>query len=289
MTVKKRPSPILGAASAMIGEASGELVMSRDSRFHHSIELQVDHIAPDPEQPRKLFSEEELDGLAASMAEQGQLQPILVRRNPTDRGHWVVVAGERRWRAAQRLGWGVILAIEHTGDPEVLALIENLQRVDLTPVEEARGLKRLIDGKGWSQNQAAEALGKTKGEISATLRILSLPEDILDGVLTSELGLSRNVLVELSRVDEPAVRERLIQSARSGTLSIRTIRAAKAQDAVPEVLEGKPSTGITAPGVNLASVERLVSNLRSLRPTALKDKDRERLRALRAAIDALLG
>ncbi|TWB36547.1 ParB/RepB/Spo0J family partition protein [Nitrospirillum pindoramense] len=289
MTVKKRPSPILGAASAMIGEASGELVMSRDSRFHHSIELPVDHIAPDPEQPRKLFSEEELDGLAASMAEQGQLQPILVRRNPDDRGHWIVVAGERRWRAAQRLGWGVILAIEHTGDPEVLALIENLQRVDLTPVEEARGLKRLIDGKGWSQNQAAEALGKTKGEISATLRILSLPDDILEGVLTSELGLSRNVLVELSRVDEPAVRERLIQSARSGTLSIRTIRAAKAQDAVPEVLEGKPSTGITAPGVNLASVERLVSNLRSLRPAALKDKDRERLRALRAAIDALLG
>ncbi|MEE3627702.1 ParB/RepB/Spo0J family partition protein [Nitrospirillum sp. BR 11752] len=289
MTVKKRPSPILGAASAMIGEASGELVMSRDSRFHHSIELPVDHIAPDPEQPRKLFSEEGLDGLAASMAEQGQLQPILVRRNPDDRGHWIVVAGERRWRAAQRLGWGVILAIEHTGDPEVLALIENLQRVDLTPVEEARGLKRLIDGKGWSQNQAAEALGKTKGEISATLRILSLPDDILEGVLTSELGLSRNVLVELSRVDEPAVRERLIQSARSGTLSIRTIRAAKAQDAVPEVLEGKPSTGITAPGVNLASVERLVSNLRSLRPAALKDKDRERLRALRAAIDALLG
>ncbi|MDZ5645948.1 ParB/RepB/Spo0J family partition protein [Nitrospirillum sp. BR 11828] len=289
MTVKKRPSPILGAATAMIGEASGELVMSRDSRFHHSIELPVDHIAPDPEQPRKLFSEEELDGLAASMAEQGQLQPILVRRNPNDRGHWIVVAGERRWRAAQRLGWGVILAIEHTGDPEVLALIENLQRVDLTPVEEARGLKRLIDGKGWSQNQAAEALGKTKGEISATLRILSLPDDILEGVLTSELGLSRNVLVELSRVDEPAVRERLIQSARSGTLSIRTIRAAKAQDAVPEVLEGKPSTGITAPGVNLASVERLVSNLRSLRPAALKDKDRERLRALRAAIDALLG
>ncbi|MEC4590206.1 MULTISPECIES: ParB/RepB/Spo0J family partition protein [Nitrospirillum] len=289
MTVKKRPSPILGAASAMIGEASGELVMSRDSRFHHSIELQVDHIAPDPEQPRKLFSEEELDGLAASMAEQGQLQPILVRRNPTDRGRWVVVAGERRWRAAQRLGWGVILAIEHTGDPEVLALIENLQRVDLTPVEEARGLKRLIDGKGWTQNQAAEALGKTKGEISATLRILSLPEDILEGVLTSELGLSRNVLVELSRVDEPAVRERLIQSARSGTLSIRTIRAAKAQDQAPEVVEGKPSTGITTPGVNLASVERLVSNLRALRPAALKDKDRDRLRALRAAIDALLG
>ncbi|ASG24914.1 ParB/RepB/Spo0J family partition protein [Nitrospirillum viridazoti] len=289
MTVKKRPSPILGAASAMIGEASGELVMSRDSRFHHSIELQVDHIAPDPEQPRKLFSEEELDGLAASMAEQGQLQPILVRRDPADRGRWIVVAGERRWRAAQRLGWGVILAIEHTGDPEVLALIENLQRVDLTPVEEARGLKRLIDGKGWTQNQAAEALGKTKGEISATLRILSLPDDVLEGVLTSELGLSRNVLVELSRVDEPAVRERLIQSARSGMLSIRTIRAAKAQDQAPEVTEGRPSTGITTPGVNLASVERLVSNLRSLRPAALKDRERDRLRALRAAIDALLG
>ncbi|MDE1150023.1 MAG: ParB/RepB/Spo0J family partition protein [Azospirillaceae bacterium] len=288
MTAKKRPSPILGAASALIDEAS-ESLLTRNSRFHHTIELRIDHITADPDQPRKTFSEEELAGLAASMSEQGQLQPILVRRDPIDRGQWMVVAGERRWRAAQRLGWGFILAIEHSGDPEILALIENLQRVDLTPVEEARGLKRLIEGKGWTQNQAAEALGKTKGEISATLRILSLPNDLLEGVLTSELGLARNALVELSRVDEPAVRDRLIQSARSGTLSVRSIRAAKAQEAAPAVEEGRPSSGISQPGVNLASVERLLSNLRGVRPAALRDADRDRLRALRSAIDDLLS
>lgn len=290
MSVKKRPSPILGAASAMIGEASGDLLMSRDSGFHHTMELRVDQIDADPNQPRKSFGEDELAGLAASMSEQGQLQPILVRRHPTDRGQWIVVAGERRWRAAQRLGWELILAIEHGGDPEILALIENLQRVDLTPVEEARALKRLIDGKGWSQNQAAEALGKTKGEISATLRILTLPEDILEGVLTSELGLTRNVLVELARVEDPSIRGDLIQSARGGSLSVRSIRSAKSPATTSSVIatENPSPRPLPRSGINLAAVDRLAKTLRGVSPALLRDTDRNNLQALRDVIDALL-
>ena len=168
----KRPSPILGTAAAMIDEASGTLV-TQDSRFRHTFEVPIDAVRPDPRQARKVFDDAEIRALAATMAAHGQLQPILLRKDPEARGRWVIVAGERRWRAALTLGWRFLLAIEHDGDPEVASLIENLQRVDLTPVEEARGLERLIKDKGWRQDAAAEALGRSKAEISAILRILT--------------------------------------------------------------------------------------------------------------------
>ena len=139
----------------------------------------------------------------------------------------MIVAGERRWRAAQLNSWSTILAIEHDGNPEVAGLIENLQRVDLTPVEEARGLKQLIAGNGWTQSAAAAALGKSKAEVSAVLRILSLPDALLDEVLTSELKVPKNVLVELARIEDAVVRNRLFELARTGDLTIRAIRRAE--------------------------------------------------------------
>src|SRR4051812_4499214 len=117
----------------LIEQASDALV-TRDSRFRHSFEAPIDRIRPDPDQPRKVFAEEELAGLATTMSEQGQLQPVLLRRDPEQRGGYVLVAGERRWRAARLNGWQTILAIEHEGDAEVATLLENLQRVDLSPV-----------------------------------------------------------------------------------------------------------------------------------------------------------
>jgi ParB family chromosome partitioning protein len=221
----RRPSPILGAAAAAIGEASAVLV-PRDSRFRHSFEAAVTQIVPDPDQARKRFDQEEIAKLAATMAEQGQLQPILLRRDPTGTARWMIVAGERRWRAAQANGWTSILAIEHDGDPEVASLIENLQRVDLNPVEEARGLQRLIGEKGWSQTEAARTLGKSKGAISGLLRILTLPDDLLEAVLTSELVIPKNVLIELARIEEPATRARLVALAQVGALTIRVLRDA---------------------------------------------------------------
>src|SRR3954462_10395942 len=122
----KRPSPILGAASAMIDQASERLV-TKSSRFHHSFEADVNAIEPDPAQPRKVFSDSDIASLAATMQERGQLQPILLRLNGPSRKRWIIVAGERRWRAAKLNGWPTILAIEHHGDPEIATLLENLQ------------------------------------------------------------------------------------------------------------------------------------------------------------------
>src|SRR5579859_1984791 len=135
----RRPSPLLTTASSMIADASARLVIA-GSRFRHSFEVAVTAVTPDPEQPRKTFIDADIAGLAATMAEHGQLQPILLRRDPAAADRWIIVAGERRWRAALHNGWTTLLAIESDSDPEVVTILENLQRVGLSPVEEARGL-----------------------------------------------------------------------------------------------------------------------------------------------------
>ena len=195
-----QPSPILMTSTSLIDEASGSLV-TRETRFRHSFEAPLDRIEPHPGQARSHFDPADIAALAATMAEQGQLQPILLCKNPQAKGRWFIVAGERRWRAARHNGWTTILAIEHEGNVEIASLIENLQRVDLTPVEEARGLRHLISDKGYSQNAVAAALGKSKAEVSATLRILTLPGEVLDAVLTSELRIAKNALIELARIE----------------------------------------------------------------------------------------
>jgi ParB family transcriptional regulator, chromosome partitioning protein len=274
----RRLSPILGAAAASIGEASTVLV-PRDSRFRHSFEAAVTQIVPDPDQARKWFDQEEIAKLAATMAEQGQLQPILPRRDPTRTARWMIVAGERRWRAAQANGWTSILAIEHDGDPEVVSLIENLQRIDLNPVEEARGLQRLIGEKGWSQTEAARTLGKSKGAISGLLRILTLPDDLLEAVLTSELAIPKNVLIELARIEEPATRARLVALARAGTLTVRVLRDAMAGK--NGIGDGRPSAEATdqrhSKGSDLTpKLKQLAERLRTIRLAGRMPDARER-------------
>jgi ParB family chromosome partitioning protein len=288
----KRPSPILGAAAALISETSERLVAC-SSRFRHTFEAPIDSISADPDQARKVFDEGEIKALAATMAEQGQLQPILLRRVPGDRPCWVIVAGERRWRAAVLNGWTSILAIEHDGgDAEILSLVENLQRVDLTPVEEARGLRRLIQDKGWTQNAAAEALGKSKSEVSAILRILSLPEDVLDDVLTSELQIPKNVLIELARIEDSSARDRLLRLARAGLLTVQAIRSIAAGKARGDGAKGSEvDAGRPKQGLDARMLSRLVSAIRTARTEGrpLTQPEREQLVKLQDEIEQRLS
>jgi len=267
----------------MIGAASDTLVTS-SGQFRHSFEVDLSAVSPEPDQPRRHFDAQDIAALAATMADQGQLQPILLRRDPVSRQRWIIVAGERRYRAALLLGWQAILAIAHEGDPEVTALIENLQRVDLSPVEEARGLQRLISSRGWSQDRVAAALGRSKGDVSATLGILTLPETLLDAVLTSELSLSKNLLVELARVEEPTVRAALIARASQGGLTVRGIRQARADGQGTVV-----STPLATPSERLpmAAIYRLAARLGDV--ATLEPGEREALEVLHAAIDGVFG
>ena len=141
--------------------------------------LSIGEIEPNREQPRQNFDEEALNELASSIAEHGVLQPIIVR--PTPDGGYQLVAGERRWRAARIAGLTEVPVIVKTltdSEVSVIALIENLQRENLNPMEEAEGIQKLIDEFDFTQEQAAQKLGKSRSALTNTLRLMSLPEKV---------------------------------------------------------------------------------------------------------------
>lgn len=155
-----------------------------------SVMLPIGDIEPDRGQPRTKFTEEALSELEASIREFGVLQPLLVR--PMSDGSYKIVAGERRWRAARRAELTEVpVIIKSLTDAEAaaIALIENLQREDLNPIEEAAGIKKLIEEYGYTQEEASEKLSKSRPAITNALRLLSLPKDVLkmveDGILSA--------------------------------------------------------------------------------------------------------
>jgi len=154
--------------------------------------LPLDRIRPNPFQPRKEFQPEELDELADSIRENGLLQPLLVRPSPGGRDRWELVAGERRFRAVSRLGWPQVPVIVREVDDQtllVLALVENLQREALGPLEEAEGFRVLTESFGLTQGEVAKAVGKDRSTVANTLRLLQLPPSVrkllADGALTA--------------------------------------------------------------------------------------------------------
>ena len=143
--------------------------------------LPLREIEPDPDQPRKTFDNETLSELASSIAEHGLLQPIAVRPRP--RGGYLIVAGERRWRACRMAGLNEVpVVVKDVTDEQAmeLALVENLQREDLDPVEEAAGIRELMTRCDLTQEQAAQKLGKSRSALANSLRLLNLPESVLE-------------------------------------------------------------------------------------------------------------
>ena len=143
--------------------------------------LPLREIEPDPDQPRKTFDHETLGELAASIAEHGLLQPIAVR--PHGVGRYLIVAGERRWRASRMAGLTEVpVIVKDVTDEQAmeLALVENLQREDLDPVEEAAGIRELMTRCNLTQVQAAQKLGKSRSALANSLRLLNLPENVLE-------------------------------------------------------------------------------------------------------------
>ncbi|MDX2143715.1 MAG: ParB/RepB/Spo0J family partition protein [Rhodospirillaceae bacterium] len=156
--------------------------------------LPIDLIAPSSLQPRRHFDDASLEELAVSIRDKGILQPLLVRPSVHDAGRYEIVAGERRWRAAQRAQLHNVPAIiRELSDGEVLeiALIENLQRQDLSPTEEARGYRRLMDEFSHTQEQLSDVLGKSRAHIANTLRLLSLPERVQDMIENGKLSVGQ--------------------------------------------------------------------------------------------------
>jgi ParB family chromosome partitioning protein len=150
----------------------------------------IELLHPNPNQPRKTFGEAELDELAQSIRARGVIQPLLARRIADRPNEYEIVAGERRWRAAQRAGLRELpVVVRDLDDSEVLqiAIVENVQRSDLNAVEEALAYRALIDQFGHTQDEVAEAVGKSRSHVANTLRLLGLPADVQDHVLHGRL------------------------------------------------------------------------------------------------------
>ena len=186
--------------------------------------LPLREIEPDPGQPRKTFDDETLAELSASIAEHGLLQPIAVRPKPS--GGYLIVAGERRWRASRMAGLTEVpVIVKNVTDEQAmeLALVENLQREDLDPVEEAAGIRELMTRCDLTQEQAARKLGKSRSALANSLRLLSLPETVLEllksGFIT--IGHAKVVL----GLPTPELQEEAAQMIADNQLNVRQAEA----------------------------------------------------------------
>lgn len=154
-------------------------------------DVPIDKVFANPNQPRRTFVEKDLEDLTASIAEKGVIQPLIVRPDPNHQGGYQIVAGERRWRAAQRAKLHSIpVLIRDLTDTEVLelAIIENIQRADLNAVEEAMGYRQLMDKFGHTQEKMAKALGKSRSHIANLLRLLNLPSEVQEYLQNGQIS-----------------------------------------------------------------------------------------------------
>jgi ParB family chromosome partitioning protein len=184
--------------------------------------LPINDIIPNKEQPRKTFDEAALGELADSIAQHGVLQPLLVRPLPT--GGYQLVAGERRWRASRIAGLKEVpVIVKELSDTEAmqLAIIENLQREDLNPIEEAEGLQALIDKCGFNQEEVAVSVGKSRPAITNSLRLLKLPVEVRDMTRNGEIsaGHARALLA----LDSPALMIEVAEQIVSRKLTVRDV------------------------------------------------------------------
>lgn len=234
------------AAGKGLGKGLGALfgdLPPNDPQRGANLNLPIQKIEPNPFQPRKHFDPEELQTLAESISKYGVIQPLTVRE--LDSGYYQIIAGERRWRAARMAGLDEVPAVIVEADDKTaaeLALIENLQRQDLDPIEEAQGYKRLLDEYGMTQEQIAASVGKSRPAIANALRLLQLPEDLLDllsdGTITP--GHARAMLSLPDEQQQRDVAERIVRnelSVRQTETLCRTLLKEPAPEPVKKGLE----------------------------------------------------
>lgn len=206
------------------------------------VELPIHDIKPNPFQPRKTVDPAALEELVSSIKQAGLLQPVVVRRAPAN-GGYELIAGERRLRACQQLGWERIPAVQRDADDRTLltlALIENLQRDDLSPVDEARGYERLIAEFKLAQQDVADAVGRDRSTVANALRLLKLPEDVLE--MLHEGRLSVGHARALLAIEDPRVVTNLAREAVAQGLSVREVedrvRGGRAPERRPRMKRG---------------------------------------------------
>ena len=226
------------ARSKDLGMGLDALFSENDTKSLQSQNLRLTEIFPNKSQPRRDFDDKALETLAESIKQHGVLQPILVR--PLTIGGYQIVAGERRWRASRLAGLDEMpVYIRDLDDRQTaqLALVENLQREDLNPVEEALGYKALMEDTGATQEDVSKVVGKSRSAVGNSLRLLSLEPKLLEFVRKGEIspGHARALLA----IEDAAVREDAAQKIRRGELSVRQVEDLAKAEAKPKKTQPK--------------------------------------------------
>lgn len=218
--------------------------------------LPIEKIIANPEQPRKVFKKEELEELSNSIKDYGVLQPILVRR--MEQGIYSIIAGERRYRASCQAGLTEIPAIIQNLEEEqaaLIALVENVQREDLNYIEEAKAYKKLMDDFKLTQAEIAQKVGKQQSTISNKIRLLTLPEDILE--LLTVHGLTERHARALLRIEEENNRRKIIDKIVKNNLNVK-----QTEKLIEEFLEGQAEQKRKKQKVNYISYKIYVNTIR---------------------------
>ncbi len=252
----KRPNLGRGLSALLGGEENEDYAKLDRVRSYKTIE--IDLLRPSEFQPRQRMDEEHLDDLARSIAEKGILQPILVRRHPDEANVFEIIAGERRWRAAQKAQLHEVpIVIKELDDREALeiALVENLQRQDLSPLEEADGYRRLMEEFSHTQEDLARSISKSRSHVANTMRLLNLPEPVKAMLDTGALSAG-HARALLTAAEPAALAEAVVKRG----LNVRqTEKLAKSVSGV-----SKPSRAAPQKDTDTLALERDLSNLLGL-------------------------
>jgi ParB family chromosome partitioning protein len=257
MTPEERGKVRLGRGlSALLGDDSTDYAALDSVR--ESKTVPVEYLRPNRFQPRREFDEAEIEALAESIREQGILQPILVRRDTERQNAYEIVAGERRWRAAQRAQLHEVpVLVKELSDEKALevALVENIQRQDLNPLEEAEGYRRLMQEFRHTQEDLARVVGRSRSHVANTLRLLGLPDEVKEMLARHTLtaGHARALL----NADDP------VKLARS--VATRGLNVRQTEKLVQRRRQGKAPSSTPEKDADTASLERDLSNLIGLK------------------------
>ena len=240
-----RPKPGMGRGLSAILSASGE---SPEAAGQELRELSVELIAPNPQQPRRRFDEASLEALAASVGDTGVLQPVLVRPRPG--GRYELVAGERRWRAAKLAGLETVPALVRAREDSAsleLALIENMVREDLNPIEEARACAGLVEELGLTREEVGRRIGRSRVAVSNLIRLLELPDEAIEMLEGGQLSEGHGRALLLAEGHD--ARRRLARECREQQWSVRTLeeRARDGSSAGPARKGGARAAGSAHP------------------------------------------
>jgi ParB family chromosome partitioning protein len=221
--VSERQRGLGRGLSALLGETVQEASVAGEALPSGVAMAPIESLKPNPDQPRKIFTPADLEDLTASIRDRGILQPILVRSQPGQDGVWQIIAGERRWRSAQAARLTEVpIIVREMDDVEVLevAIIENVQRSDLNPLEEADAYRALMDRFGRTQDAVAGVVGKSRSHVANTLRLLQLPEEVLWYVRNGKLsaGHARALITAPNAAELAAIADR-------DGLSVRQVEA----------------------------------------------------------------